>query len=82
MPIFEYRCNDCGKKFEIFFKSMRESENVKCPECNSENIGKLFSSFNSSSISTMSGNMQCCCGENRSYSNNSFCSSGMCNLND
>ncbi|MEJ5351018.1 MAG: zinc ribbon domain-containing protein [Melioribacteraceae bacterium] len=82
MPIFEYRCNDCGRKFEIFFKSVKDSENVKCPKCFSENINKLFSMFSSSAGSSSSENTQCCCGDNRNYADNSFCSSGMCNLND
>lgn len=82
MPVFEYRCNDCGKKFEIFFKSLGDSEKIKCPECSSENIGKLFSFFNSSVNSSLSENFQCSCSENKSYANSSSCFSGMCNLND
>ena len=41
MPIFEYRCDDCGKKFEAFVTAERTPE---CPGCRSANLAKLLSS--------------------------------------
>jgi putative FmdB family regulatory protein len=41
MPIYDYKCRDCGKISEIFLRSLNES--VKCPECGSENMEKLIS---------------------------------------
>ena len=41
MPIFEYRCQDCGGDFEeIVF---RDDESVPCPKCGSVKTGKLMS---------------------------------------
>lgn len=41
MPIFEYKCEACGKEFEeLVFK---EGDTVPCPECQSENTDKLMS---------------------------------------
>ncbi len=43
MPIFEYKCTECDKKFEeLVFGS---DTIVTCPDCKSEKIEKLLSSF-------------------------------------
>ena len=44
MPIFEYFCNDCQKKFEEL-SSSKPSENGKCPKCKGKNTQKLISTF-------------------------------------
>ena len=33
MPTYEYKCQDCGLKFEKF-QSMKDKPLEKCPECN------------------------------------------------
>lgn len=41
MPLFEYRCEACGKEFEeLVFK---ESAPVPCPACGSDKTNKLLS---------------------------------------
>ncbi|WP_031480867.1 FmdB family zinc ribbon protein [Maridesulfovibrio frigidus] len=41
MPIYEYKCADCGIEFEeLVFK---RDECPPCPECKSESTGKLIS---------------------------------------
>ncbi|MEF3255316.1 MAG: zinc ribbon domain-containing protein [Deferribacterales bacterium] len=41
MPIYEFKCNDCGKQFS---KLVIKKEDVpQCPSCKSENVEKLFS---------------------------------------
>ncbi len=50
MPIFEFKCSDCGEKFEkLIFSS--DKNKVKCPKCNSENVNKVFSVFASKGVS-------------------------------
>ena len=44
MPIFEYKCNDCGFVTEFLQKSFGK-ENHVCKKCKSPNIQKLFSPF-------------------------------------
>lgn len=42
MPIYEYSCNACGKKFEAL---LQKDEKAACESCGSGNLKKLFSSF-------------------------------------
>lgn len=78
MPIYEYKCNSCGKKFEFFHKSIKSEKNVNCTECNSSEIKKVFSKFAASvSESSSFGSYQ----SSSETSSSGCCSGGMCNLN-
>jgi putative FmdB family regulatory protein len=48
MPIFEYRCKECGEKFETLVYSTSDTEQVECPECGSAQTEKQMSMFASS----------------------------------
>ncbi|MCU0288051.1 MAG: zinc ribbon domain-containing protein [Acidobacteria bacterium] len=41
MPIYEYRCNQCGKTSEILVKNINAG--VVCPTCASPDLVKLIS---------------------------------------
>lgn len=60
MPIYEFRCNECGTEFEeLVFGSAAE---VVCKKCQSNNIEKLMSavSFKSSGgFTSASGGSGC-----------------------
>jgi putative FmdB family regulatory protein len=43
MPIFEYKCQDCGTQFEKIIISSASS--VLCGKCESPNVDKLLSVF-------------------------------------
>lgn len=45
MPIYEYRCNNCGKEFSELFLKIEDAEKAKCKFCNSTNLVKLLSTF-------------------------------------
>lgn len=45
MPVFEYRCQDCRKRFSLLIGMTAEKHDEKCPHCDSSNIGKLVSRF-------------------------------------
>ena len=44
MPIYEYKCQDCGTKFE---KLVRRSEGpeLECPSCGQKHLEQEFSTF-------------------------------------
>src|SRR3989442_1860011 len=44
MPIYEYRCADCGKRPSIFFKSLTAVEDSPaCPLCGGRRLTRLIS---------------------------------------
>ena len=43
MPVFDYRCNDCGKTYDVYHKVREIAEDVVCPNCDSMNSKKLMS---------------------------------------
>ncbi|MEW6051940.1 MAG: zinc ribbon domain-containing protein [Candidatus Zixiibacteriota bacterium] len=59
MPMYEYACNECGRKFEELVR--HEDETVSCPVCQSSDARKLLSMF-ASSISSGSGTAAPSCG--------------------
>ena len=65
MPIYEYRCDACGKDFERFVQMGATA--VACPGCESGNVKRTLSivAFKTSSgfvPSTMSSGGSCCGG--------------------
>ncbi len=53
MPLYEYECSDCGEGFEVLV--IDSGEIIKCVRCDSENIGKQFSTFGLGSSSESFG---------------------------
>ena len=49
MPIYEYRCNKCNNKFELFQSVGASNENLICPACNEPKPERIFSVFGSGS---------------------------------
>ncbi len=45
MPIYEYRCNNCQRKVEVFVQSFSTSSNTSCTHCGSDNLSRIFSKF-------------------------------------
>jgi len=49
MPIYEYRCEDCRKKFEKFVRypdrETPENGAIECPVCGKANLTRLISAF-------------------------------------
>ena len=58
MPVFEYKCKDCGWEFEELVYGNQE---VHCPECDSDKTEKKISTFaaNTSSGGTGSRSSSC-----------------------
>src|SRR6185437_780269 len=45
MPIYEYTCRACEKKFEQLARSMQSDVPAKCPSCGSTKTARAFSVF-------------------------------------
>ncbi len=45
MPIYEYRCHDCGRRVSIFWRTFSEAEEgtPACPRCSGTNLTRLVS---------------------------------------
>ncbi len=43
MPIYEYRCADCGRKASIFFRSFSAVTEPPCPHCGGLQLKRLMS---------------------------------------
>jgi putative FmdB family regulatory protein len=43
MPIYEYRCSDCGKKTQVLTLSIKSPVEAKCRHCGGANMEKLVS---------------------------------------
>jgi putative FmdB family regulatory protein len=43
MPTYDYRCQNCGRKFDLFYKSFKDYEAASgqtCPHCGSDQVGR------------------------------------------
>jgi putative FmdB family regulatory protein len=45
MPIYEYKCQDCGTKFEKLLRRSAETSDVLCPSCGQKHLTQEFSTF-------------------------------------
>jgi len=66
MPIYEYKCQKCGHKFEELVFGERK---IKCPKCGSISSEKLFSTFSTGKKSDSLDK------------DSNGCSNGTCNIN-
>jgi putative FmdB family regulatory protein len=69
MPVYDYRCTDCNKTYDVFHKGKEVAEDVVCPSCGSPRHKKLMSIPVVSMGSSSSGS---------DYSGGSSCESGGC----
>ncbi len=45
MPLYEYRCANCGQTFELLRRMGDADRDLACPKCESEEIERLLSTF-------------------------------------
>ncbi len=62
MPMYEYKCQECGKKFEELIPSVKSEILPRCPLCGSDNTRKQFSTFAASVKSSSSAPPSCATG--------------------
>jgi len=45
MPIYEYKCDDCGTKFEKLVRAAAVESGVECPSCGQKHLKQEYSTF-------------------------------------
>ncbi len=45
MPIYEYRCKDCGAIYEKLRRAQDADRDLQCPNCASRNVVRTVSAF-------------------------------------
>ncbi|MBD3184271.1 zinc ribbon domain-containing protein [Candidatus Poribacteria bacterium] len=45
MPVYEFHCINCNKRFEELCRSFSEADSVSCPECENPKVERLMSVF-------------------------------------
>lgn len=61
MPLYEYRCDACGRTFEELRSSSEADAAIECPSCESRRTTRKLSTFAASGGSSGSaqGNSSC-----------------------
>ena len=65
MPLYEYKCNTCGKNMELLLSNSKKSP--ACKYCNSKDLTRLLSTFSTSA-------------KDKANNNVPYCPTGTCNL--
>lgn len=52
MPMYEYRCADCGRHYEELRRMSEADKDLQCPECASKNVERQLSTFSSAGSSS------------------------------
>lgn len=58
MPLYEYVCQQCGKRFEVLQRMGASADGLSCPACGAAEVTKAYSTF-ASSVPTGGGSLPC-----------------------
>lgn len=75
MPIYDYKCNDCGNTYDVFHKVREVIDDVVCPSCDSKEHTRLLSAPNVSVGCSSSTDFAPSC------STGGGCGGGSCEMN-
>jgi putative FmdB family regulatory protein len=78
MPIYEYKCRECGKITEVLIKGSSPANTPECSFCKSTDLEKVFSvpALIKESVSSSGG--ETCCGSTARCDNPPCASGGSC----
>ncbi|MCI0496423.1 zinc ribbon domain-containing protein [candidate division KSB1 bacterium] len=60
MPIYEYKCNKCENRFDVFQSIGGSNENLICPICGEPKPERIFSIFGAGIGSSLPGSSTVC----------------------
>ncbi len=72
MPIYEFKCLNCKKYFEIILQNKNNIFELKCLYCNSKDIEKIISNVASAIVNSNNNK------KNMASKNTRSCSEGSC----
>lgn len=80
MPIYEYKCRDCGKISEFLVGVGQGKAEIKCNSCGSKELEKIFSQNFVSTGSRIMGSQRgkTCCGRDERCDTPPCSSGGVC----
>jgi len=78
MPIYEYRCEDCGKITEVLQMKNDDNESIICKYCSSKRLKKLISAPASIIMGSSIRKGKTCCGRTERCDTPPCSSDGTC----
>jgi putative FmdB family regulatory protein len=75
MPIYEYKCDNCGNHYEQIRRMADADSALECPDCRSERVKRQLSSFATTSGGTSMAAAESPCGR-------PACGGGRCAFSD
>ena len=60
MPLYDYKCEKCGEKFEVRQFYGQDGSKLKCPLCGEPNPRKLITGFSTSGSNASPENGEVC----------------------
>ena len=78
MPIYEYRCDDCGTVSEFLLLHRRTAKELTCSQCQSPNLTKLLSAPSAVMTGNSSQKGATCCGREERCDTPPCSSGGTC----
>ena len=78
MPTYDYRCDACGKTYDVFHKVREVIDDVECPSCGSHDHTRLLSAPNVSMSMSVKGGSS---GADSCAADGGGCCGGSCGLN-
>jgi putative FmdB family regulatory protein len=76
MPIYDYKCNDCGRTYDVFHKVREVVDDVVCPSCESKKHTRLLSAPNVSMAGSSTPDFAPSCS-----TGGGCCGGGVCEMN-
>jgi len=55
MPLYEYECTACGRRFEVLQRMGESADHVTCPSCGASKPDRVLSTFSSASAGGAGG---------------------------
>ncbi len=80
MPIYEYLCSGCGKRFSLLQSIHVGTGETDCPECKSFDVRKIPSTFSSAAGDSFGSGEVAASSATSSQGSGSCCGGGCCGM--